>query len=456
MATIQFLGGAGEVTGACYLVKTKKVNFLVDCGLIQGSAFCDRRNFLPFAIKPSEIDFVLVTHAHIDHTGRLPRLIKDGFSGRIYSTPGTKDLMELMLEDSQGLLEDEAVRNKTEPLYSQEDVSKTIEYFTPVAYYKDFQPHRDITIRFLEAGHILGSAMIQIILNDADNKGTKIVFSGDLGNPMAPLLRSTDKIEEADYLIIESAYGDRNHQTKEIRKDMLEDAVEETVKRGGVLMIPAFAVERVQELLFELNGLIEQGRIPKVPVFLDSPLAIKATSVYMKHQNDFNAKAIGLIDSGEMVFSFPGLKFTKSVEESKSINDVNPPKIIIAGSGNSTGGRILHHERRYLSDPNSAILVVGYQNQGSLGRQLVDGAKQVKIFDEKIPVHARVIHLDGYSAHADQNTLIQFVKPMRQTLKRVFVVQGEENSSERLAEKIRDEFAVMAIAPKSGQEIELP
>jgi len=456
MNTIRFFGGASEVSGACFLVQTPRTRFLVDCGLFQGGLFCDKRNYNPFPFSAPEIDFVLVTHAHIDHTGRLPKLVKDGFQGRIYSTPSTKDLADLMLEDSQGLLEEESSRNKMPLLYSRNDVQSAIGHFIPAPYYKTVQPKSDVSFRFIEAGHILGSSIIEVEISAGAFKKTKMVFTGDLGNPSAPLLRSSDKVKEADYLVIESAYGDRNHETKEVRKDLLEDAVEETIKNGGVLLIPAFAVERVQELLFELNNLVEQGHIPSVPVFLDSPLAIKATSVYANHESDFNAQAAKLVSAGEKIFAFPGLKFTQSVEESKAINEVPPPKIIIAGSGNSMGGRILHHERRYLSDPKSAILIVGYQNEGSLGRRLVDGAMRVKIFDEEIPVRARVIHIDGYSAHADQKALLDFVEPMHNVLKRVFVVQGEPRSSAKLAQKIRDEFAVPAEVPVIDQEFQLP
>ncbi len=455
MATIKFLGGAGEVSGACYLIEAQGAKFLLDCGLFQGASFCDKRNYEHFGFDAKTIDFVILSHAHIDHSGRLPKLMHEGFEGRIYATSATADLVKIMIEDAQGLLEEEAQRKKIQPLYKKEDAEKMEEHLTGVDYGKKINPKKGITFQFLEAGHILGSAIVEVWIKDSAQKETKIVFSGDLGNPQSPLLRPAEKVSQADYLIIESAYGGRNHETKEKRKDILEDAIEDTINKKGVLMIPAFAVERVQQILFEIDSLVEQGRIPSVPVFLDSPLAIKATQIYKEHEADFNEQTQKMISEGEEIFSFPGLKLTLAPEDSKAILDVPPPKIIIAGSGNSMGGRILHHEKNYLSDARNAILIVGYQNSGSLGRKLIDGAKEVKIYDEIVPVRARAIHLDGYSAHADQKTLLNFVKEMRYGLKKIFVVQGEHNSSFELAQRVKDDFAVSAEIPVLGLEYKL-
>ncbi|RJQ14522.1 MBL fold metallo-hydrolase [Candidatus Parcubacteria bacterium] len=458
MITIQFFGGALEVTGALYLVKTDKAQFLIDCGLFQVGAFADKRNYQPFSFDVSKIDFVCITHAHIDHSGRLPKLDKAGFSGKIHTTKGTADLMRLMLEDSHGLLEEEAKHLKKDPLYDHKDVEHTFEHLETHEYGESFEPVRGIEVKFQNSGHILGSSIIEIWIDTKihspkskkDKEKIKIVFTGDLGNWPNPLLQKPAVINEADYLVIESAYGDRLHEATQKRKDVLEDVIEEVVRRRGVVMIPSFAVERTQVLLSELNELVENGRIPKVPVFLDSPLAIKATAIYKQNRQYFNEGMNKLLDVGEEIFRFPGLKMTATTEESKAINDVIGPKIIIAGSGNSMGGRIMHHERRYLSDPNSAIIIVGYQVASSLGRKLLEGADVVKIFGEKIPVRARVVHIEGYSGHADREALFKFVEPVRHVVKKVFVVQGEEHAALNFAQFLKDNLAVEAEAPSFG------
>jgi len=461
MVKIQFFGAAQEVTGALYHSRTGNNQFLIDCGLFQGRKFAERRNYKKFPFDASKIDFVLITHAHIDHVGRLPKLIREGFKGKVYTTKGTRDLMRLMLDNSQGLLQREARVLKLKPIYSRADVGKTFNFFEVYEYGKKFKPAENVTVRFQDAGHILGSSVIELWLAGekrrvkSKSKEIKIVFTGDLGNYPTPLLRAPVIIKEADYLIIESAYGDRVHEFVKKRKDLLEDVIEETIVRNGVLMIPTFAVERTQVLLSELNELVENGRIPRIPVFLDSPLAIKATAVYRKNRQYFNKKTTRLIYSGDEIFRFPGLKFTLTADESKAINKVNPPKIIIAGSGNSEGGRILHHELRYLSDPASTILIVGYQVAGSLGRRLLEGVKTVKIFGRRVPVRARVAHIGSYSGHADRNHLLKFVKPMRSSLKRVFVVQGEKKSAKSFAKLVEDSFAISTIVPVLGMEFAL-
>ncbi|MBI2462894.1 MAG: MBL fold metallo-hydrolase [Candidatus Spechtbacteria bacterium] len=453
MTTLTFYGGARSVTGSNYLIETEKTKIVIDCGLIQGGKHAEDQNTLPFAYDPKQVTVVLITHAHIDHTGRLPKLFKDGFRGEVISTNPTKDLIKIMLEDSQDLLEAEARRENSIPLYSKEDVQDVVEHCRGVDYNEEFLINNDIRVRFRDAGHILGSAIIEVWVKNEKGEEKKIAFSGDLGNPSAVLIRPTENIEGVDYAIIESAYGNRRHEEAGERKNMLEDTIEDTITKGGVLMIPSFAVERTQELLYELNLLIENHRIPSVPIFIDSPMAIDALKIYAKYPQYYNQEAMHLIAKGDKLFDFPRLQFTYTSDESKKINEVLAPKIIIAGSGMSTGGRILHHEIRYLSDPNSTLLIIGYQVAGSLGRRLLDGADEVKILGQDVTVRARIKAIGGYSAHADQDGLYSWINEMNKMghLNKVFVVQGEEAAALALSQLLRDNLGVDAVAPTAGE-----
>lgn len=446
---IYFYGGVGAVTGANYLLEDEGRKIMIDCGLKQGSRYAERQNFDPFPYNPKEIEAVFITHSHLDHIGRLPKLLKDGFQGKIYSTPPAKDFAELMLLDSENILAKEAEREGLPLLYTEADIVELMKMWEAVEYHQLIKVG-PFAVKFFDAGHILGSAIIKVWGGTSD-----VVFSGDLGNSPSPIIKPTERIELADYCLIESTYGNRIHERVDERREMLEDVIEDTVKRGGTLLIPAFAMERTQELLYHLNNLFNEGRVPKVPVFVDSPLAIKLTNVYKKHQKYFNLGASTLSMWDKDILDFPGLQMTLTTEESKKINDILPPKVIIAGSGMSHGGRILHHERRYLSDPKSTILFVGYQAEGSLGRMILDGAEKVKIFGEEVPVRCQIAAIGGYSAHADQAQLLDWLKPMRTTLKKVFVVQGEKEASEALAQKIKDELAIEAIIPVLGESFEL-
>ena len=452
MIKLKFCGGAGIVTGACYLLETPKTKILVDCGMFQGSRFSEILNEDKFPFDPKEIDVVLLTHAHIDHIGRLPKLLKEGFKGKIFGTPPTIDFARALLADAEHIMRIEAEKEGWQPIYSLKDVDAVFPLTEMIGYEQTIQISEDLSCRFQNAGHILGSSIIEVFIIKEDGSKTKVVFSGDLGNSPAPLLNKTKDIAEADYVIIESAYGDRMHGSRDETQGILEDVVEETIKAGGVLIIPSFATERTQELLYELNKLVENGRIPRVPVFIDSPLAIKITEIYKKYPEFYNQEAAQLIKSGDEIFNFPGLKFSETIEQSKQINAVHPPKIIVAGSGMSHGGRVLYHEKLYLPDPKSAILMIGYQIAGSIGRRLLDGEQIVRIHGSDVHVRARVIQVSGYSAHADQKQLIQWLEPMRLSLKKVFVVQGEENASSVFAGLVMDKLAVSAVAPKLGEE----
>jgi metallo-beta-lactamase family protein len=448
--TIDFWGGAKMVTGANYLLTAGEEKFLVDCGLYQSSYYCERKNFEPFSYDPREIKAVLVTHAHIDHTGRLPKLYKDGFRGVVYSTPPTKDFARELLLDSEGILRREAEREKVPPLYGQEEVEGLLKLWQTVDYHQTLKLG-GLRVTLVNAGHVLGSSSIIF-----EAEGKTIVFSGDLGNRQPPLIKEWEPLTvPADYCVIESAYGDRLHEDFSRRKEILEDVIEDTIKAGGVLMIPAFAMERIQVILSELNELVENGRIPQVPVFVDSPLAIKLTAVYRWYDSYFNEEAWKKVSGDKSLLSFPGLRLSFNKEDSQAIKDVPPPKIVIAGSGMSQGGRITFHEKEYLPDPKSTLLLIGYQTVGSLGRKILDGAKSVRIFGEEIPVRCKVAHISGYSAHADQARLLDWLRPMRGTLKKAFVVQGDEGVVEVFASVVRDRLAIETYVPSEGEKVVL-
>ncbi len=453
MAKISFFGGAQQVTGACYLLEEGATKILIDCGLFQCPRFCEKQNGEEFPFNPADIDAVFITHGHIDHIGRVPKLARDGFRGKIYSTEPTQEFAAIMLEDSLGVLEKEARREGEEVFYSENDIARVLAAWEGKPYHERISVG-SFTVTIKNAGHILGSAIYEVDIAGA--APTRIVFTGDLGNSPAPLLQPVEYVKGAHYLVIESVYGDRVHENVTERKKKLEQVIEDTVASGGTLMIPVFSLERTQELLFEMNELVENKRIPRVPIFLDSPLAIKATAVYHKHGDLFNKAARTLIKAGDDLFRFPDLQFTEATEESKSINAVPAPKVIIAGAGMMQGGRITHHAKRYLPDPKSTILFIGYQAAGSLGRRIFDGADKVTIHGETIPVRAKVAAIGGYSAHADSDALFEFVVHTEDTLKHVYAVQGEPASALYLAQRIKDNLGIAATAPKYGDSSPLP
>lgn len=453
---LHFFGATRIVTGSNYLLETDNAKILIDCGIFQGTRYVEEKNYEDFPFNPKEIDFLLVTHAHLDHIGRIPKLYKDGFRGKILATKPTKDFVRLMLEDGLEIMKKEAKNLGRESLFMVADIEESLKLMEGIDYGQKIELTPGISCQFRDAGHILGSAIIEVWAPSTNSgQAKKIVFSGDLGNPPVPLLNPTEFIDQADYIVIESTYGDRNHEAKKHRQDILENVIEDTVAKGGALMIPAFALERTQELLYELNELVENHRIPRVPIFVDSPLAIKSLEIFKKYPDYYNKKATYLIKSGDDLFKFPGLTLTEAVEESKKINDVQPPKIIIAGSGMSTGGRILHHEIRYLPDPNSCLLIISYQVAGGLGRRILDGEKEVKIFNETVPIRAEVKAIGGYSAHADQQGLYNWLARFEEPAKRIFVVHGEEGPALALVQLIRDHLGIDASAPLLNEVVEL-
>src|SRR3989339_2060831 len=446
-AKITFYGGTGSVTGSNFLLEIDGERILVDCGLTQGFKLADDVNWDPFPYDPKAVDILFVTHAHVDHLGRIPKLIKEGFRGKIYSTQPTKELALPMLEDTASILSKNTDLGLDE-IYTDENLKLTLSLWRGFAYHENIKITDHLQACFLNAGHILGSAMIEFIFN-----GKKILFTGDLGNSPSPLLPDTEKVTDADYLIMESVYGDRNHESRDDRRNLLERIIENNYKRKGTLIIPTFSLERSQELLFELNDLVENNRIPIMPIFFDSPLAIRLTEIFKQFKNYFNETAQKVLSKDKYLFDFPGLHSTLRSEESKMIDTVPNPKVVIAGSGMSSGGRIVHHEIHYLPDPNNTLLLTGYQSVGSPGRLIQEGVRTVSISGEYVKVQAQVVTILGYSGHKDSDGLLNFVENMKGTVKKVFVVMGEPRSSMFLVQKIRDNLGINACAPELGDSV---
>lgn len=439
---LKFYGAVQEVTGSNILVITESGRFLVDCGVFQGKRMIEDKNYEPFPYDARSIKAVLLTHAHLDHCGRLPKLYHAGFRGKIYCTPATRDLAIMSLNDSVDIIEEEALEDGRLPYFNKQDVEQIVGLFEPIEYDEMKEISSDVKVRFREAGHILGSSSIEVW---ADSE--KAVFSGDLGNSPVPILRAPAKIEDSDYVVMESTYGHDLHEASASREKFLKDAVDYIVESRGVLMIPSFAIQRTQEILYELDVLMEKNMIPDyIPVFVDSPLAIEATEIFRKYPKYFNEQAKRILNEGSDFLHFKSLKFTETVDESKGINFVDPPKIIIAGSGMITAGRIAHHIKRYISDERNYLLIVGFQVEGTIGRRLHDGEKEIHLFGEQFEVRAKVEVATSFSAHADQRQLIEWLRNIH-GVKKVYLNHGEKEKIEALSEVVRQELKLSTEIP---------
>lgn len=446
---LTFWGAAEEVTGSCMLLETGKARVLVDFGIFQGMRTANERNREPLPFDPRAVDAVLVTHAHTDHTGRIPVLAHMGSRAPVYATPPTADLMELLWDDTLDVMQEDWEREKEwPPLYDGAAMAAAKKLVRTVPYGQETAVAPGVTATFHDAGHILGSSFIEVW---ADKKS--VVFSGDLGNRNVPIMRPTERLPACDAAVVEATYGGRTHEDPRTRSEKLQRMIIETVERGGTLLIPAFALERTQELLYELNHLVEHNHVPRVPVFLDSPLAIKATEVFRRHEPYFNRKAACIVDCGDDFFKFPGLTMTPSREESKRINDVPQPKIVIAGSGMMNGGHILHHLKRVLPDKKSTVLVIGYQAAGTLGRRIFDGEPHVRIHGDRVKVSCRVRAIGAYSAHADQDKLIEWLRGGMP--KKVFVSHADRAVADAFSERVHRDLMTEATVAAPGEAYEI-
>lgn len=451
---IQFCGAATGVTGSCYWITTKDHQFILDCGQFQGGKEQEKQNFLPFPFPVDQIEFVLLSHAHIDHCGRLPLLVKRGFRGKIYCTDATADLLEVMLKDSAYIHEKEAEwqnrKNQragidpVEPLYTTKDAEDALKLVFPVRYDQLIEINGHVKIVYNDAGHILGSAITEIWLQE-DGKSSKLVFSGDLGVVNRPILRDPTHIKSADYLILESTYGNRLHPANATSIEQLLEIVVKTTRRGGTVVIPAFAVGRTQELLFEFNRFYEEGTkyksdLDKLMIYVDSPMATTATEVFKRNAQVFDEETKDYILKGDMPLDFKNLKFTRTSEESKELNFDRTPKVVISASGMCDAGRIRHHLKHNLWDPKSSVVFVGYQAEGTLGRAILDGIKEVKLFGDTIHVNAEIYNLEGFSGHADQAGLLEWLGGFKAKPKEIFLVHGEEEAKTVFSQKIKETF----------------
>ncbi len=460
------MGAARTVTGSCYIIEAAGARFAVDCGMYQGNSDMEQRNFETEAYRPGDIDFVLLTHAHIDHSGLLPRIVRDGFKGPIYCTPPTLDLVSMMLEDSGHIQEVEAswhTRHKArfgeadhqEPLYTVDDALKVPDQLRAVEYDQPFSPHPGITVSYRNAGHILGAAFLQLTVEEGD-KTTRTVFSGDVGRPGTLLMYPPETPFKPDYLFMEGTYGDRNHKNEDDTLDELHQAILYAHGNNEKVIIPAFAVGRTQELLYSLFLLHRQGRLPQnLPVYVDSPMAIKATEIFSKYADYLNTPELTTAGGQRGDFELPDLHFTLSAQESQALNNDKGPGVIIAASGMCNAGRIKHHLRHNAWRPGAAIVFVGYQGVGTPGRRIVDGAKSIRMFNEDIAIKARVFTIGGFSAHAGQSQLLDWVDTVRHPGLHVVLVHGENKALDTLSGLIQERFALATSIPRYLEEMTL-
>lgn len=466
---IQFCGASTGVTGSCHLITTEKHKILLDCGQFQGGKAQDALNYEEFPFDPAEIDFVILSHAHIDHCGRIPLLVKRGFKGDIYCTDATADLLDVMLKDSGYIHEKEAEwknrkneragRAMVEPLYTYNDAVDSLKFVKPVLYDQLVELNEQMKMVFNDAGHILGSAITELWITEDDNV-SKLVFSGDLGVMDRPILRNPTIIKKADYVIMETTYGNRLHPKNSMDVKKLMDIIRKTAKRGGTTVIPSFAVGRTQELIYELNRVYDSDSeyhkdFENIMVYVDSPMATTATEVFKKNAQVFDDETKEYIMKGDNPLDFKNLKFTRTSEESMWLNTDNEPKVIISASGMCEAGRIRHHLKHNLWNSKSSIIFVGYQAEGTLGKLLVEGAKEVTLFGEKIQVNAEIYNLEGFSGHADRDGLQAWLKGFQKEPKHIFLVHGEQQAKEDFAETVRKELGYDPVVIKGNSEFVL-
>jgi metallo-beta-lactamase family protein len=447
-----FNGACREVTGSCILIELEEVKFLVDCGMFQGDSY--DKNLEDFIFDPKEIDFVLLTHAHLDHCGRLPKLFADGFRGRIYSTAPTRDLTEIILLDALKIAQIEG-RPFCAPFCTTSDIFSLMNFFTCLKYGEEKSINENVRIRMRDSGHILGSSIFEVWVKDQD-KEKKLVFSGDLGNPPAPIVNDPEFISGADVVFVESTYGDKLHESKEKGREVLRQKIDETIKKEGVLMIPVFALERTQELLYLLNDFIENKKISNVSVFLDSPLAIRATDIYKQYPEFYDKESKELISRGDDLFDFPGLDVIRNGSQAGKVDKARPPKIILAGSGMFEGGKIKGYLKKYLGSSSNTLLIVSFQPEGSLGRKLAQGDKIVEVDWSKIEVKADVTTIFSFSSHGDRSLLFNWIETIKSPYpKKIFIVHGEEESAVSLAQSLEKISRGDLIVPFYGKVYEI-
>ncbi|MDW7650337.1 MAG: MBL fold metallo-hydrolase [Bacillota bacterium] len=461
---LTFCGGAKTVTGSSFLLDAAGKKILIDCGMFQGPRRLRTRNASEYPYNPAEIDLIILSHAHIDHSGLIPRLVKDGFQGRVLATPATIDLAKIMLPDSGHIQTMEAEwtnrkneragRPPVEPLYTVEDAEQSFKFFQAVGYYDTFTISPEILLKFYDAGHILGSAIVELTITE-NGRREKVVFSGDLGKSNQPIIRDPDVVEEVDYLITESTYGTRDHEQEEQKLEILQKIINDTVERQGNIVVPSFAVGRTQEILFYLAMLMRDHKIPNLPIYIDSPLAISATEIFSRHPECFDLQMRQLLHSGQDPFHFPEVTFTQTPQESQKINNIRGGAMIISASGMAEAGRIKHHLKHNLWREESTILFVGYQAEGTLGRRIVEGARKVKIFGEEIMVRANVVSIDGFSAHADRSELLSWLGKPHKKPNQIILVHGEENVLQEFSATIENQLDVPTYIPEYLETIEL-
>ncbi len=463
---VQFLGAAQTVTGSCYMIEANNVRFAVDCGMHQGNAAIEDRNDDTETYRAGDIDFFLVTHAHIDHSGLLPRMVQEGFRGPVYCTEPTRDLLEIMLVDSAHIQEMEAEwktrklkrrgAKPVPPLYTREDAAKVLPLLSSVGYDASFEPAPGVRVTYRNAGHILGAAFLEITVNGGESE-TRLVFSGDLGRPGALLVDDADiPALRADYLFLESTYGDRDHKNENTSREELAEAIRYSHAHGEKVIIPAFAVERTQEILYSLFLLHKAGKLPPgLPVFVDSPLAIRATEIFRRYPKYFDDELKAVIAQGEDPFALPGLRYTLSTQESQAINSTPGCAVIISASGMCNAGRVKHHLRHNLWRPGASIVFVGYQGVGTPGRKIVDGAQSLRILGEDTAVKARIFTIGGFSGHAGQSQILRWVGQFARADMTVILVHGEDKAQKILSGLLHERFNLKVLVPSYLEEMTL-